>query len=152
MRMKVASEIEPRRGTGYPSAYADGFEGRLKRALTPFLGLTQLGMNLTTLEPGARSSHRHWHREEDEAVYILDGEVTLVTDEGETLLSAGCVAGFPAGEANGHCLVNTSDGPATFIEIGSRSPTEVATYPDIDMMAEKAGGVFVFRRKDGTAY
>ncbi len=94
-RVRKVADVEPRTGTAYPAPFAEGFDGRLKRALTGELGITQFGVNVTTLEPGARSSQRHWHREEDEVVYILEGELTLVTDEGRTRLTPGMAAGFP---------------------------------------------------------
>ena len=133
--------IEGRRGTIYPKEYAAGFEKRVKRALTGPMGLTQFGVNLTTLEPGAMSAHRHWHRAEDEAIYVLEGEITLIDDSGETMLTPGMAAGFPAGEANGHHLVNRSAKPATYLEIGTRAADEDATYPDIDLKLEQRGGV-----------
>ena len=98
--------VPARRGSIYPKPLDVGFEGRLKRALTGRLGLTQFGVNLTTLEPGAMSSHRHWHAEEDEFVYVVSGELTLVTNDGAQLLKAGMVAGFPAGKADGHRFEN----------------------------------------------
>ncbi len=145
-------KIEGRRGTIYPSEFAKGFEGRIKRALGDAGGLTQFGVNLTTLEPGAPSAHRHWHAREDEFVYVLDGELMLVTDEGEELLRAGMAACFPAGEANGHQLVNRSGAPATYLEVGTRSSDEDAEYPDIDLRATKRGGKFAFTRKSGEPY
>ncbi len=144
--------IEGRRGTIYPKSFADGFEKRVKRALTSPMGLTQFGVNLTTLEPGAMSAHRHWHRAEDEAIYVLEGEITLIDDSGETLLTPGMAAGFPAGEANGHHLVNKSAKPATYLEIGTRAKEEDATYPDLDLKGEMRNGVFRFFHKDGTPY
>ena len=144
--------LSGRRGTGYPKPLDEGFEGRIKRALTERLGLTQFGVNLTTLEPGAKSSHRHWHAKEDEFIYILSGELVLVTMEGEQVLRVAMAAGFPAGDKNGHHLVNRSNAPATYLEIGTRSPDEDATYPDVDLKAEKRDGVLRFFHKDGTLY
>jgi uncharacterized cupin superfamily protein len=142
-----------RRGTIYPAPYDKGFDGRLKRALTERLGLTQFGVNLTTLEPGAMSSQRHWHANEDEFVYVLDGELVLITGEGEHVLTAGMAAGFPAGEPNGHHLVNRSGAPATYLEIGTRCKDEDAAYPDIDLRGEKRDGKFrFFRTSSGEPY
>ncbi len=146
-----AKSVKPRIGTNYPPLYASVVAGRAKRVLGDVFGLTQFGFNLTTLEPGAWSAHRHWHEKEDEFVYVVDGEVTLVNDEGEHVLGAGMCAGFKAGVANGHCLVNKSDTPATYVEIGTRSADEIATYPDIDMKAVKADGKYLMTKKDGTA-
>jgi uncharacterized cupin superfamily protein len=141
-----------RRGTIYPPEFAAGLEGRVKRALTETLGLTQFGVNVTTLEPGAMSALRHWHAREDECVYVLSGELTLITDEGARLLRPGMVAGFPAGERNGHHLVNRSLEDATYLEIGTRSPDEDATYPGLDLRGEKRQGTFRFLHLDGTPY
>lgn len=145
-------DMPARRGTIYPAPFNEGFDGRIKRALTQALGLTQFGVNLTTLEPGAKSSHRHWHAQEDECIYVVSGQVTLILDDGEHRLTAGMVAGFPAGVANAHHLVNLSAEPATYVEIGSRSEVESATYADVDLRAEKSGGVYRFFHKDGMPY
>jgi uncharacterized cupin superfamily protein len=144
--------IVGRRTTIYPAPFAAGLEGRIKRPLTEALGLTQFGVNLTTLEPGAMSSLRHWHAKEDECVYLLEGELVLITDEGECVLKPGMAAGFPAGDANGHHLINRSTQPATYLEIGTRSQDEDATYPDVDLRAEKRDGRFRFLRKSGEPY
>jgi uncharacterized cupin superfamily protein len=141
------SKIEGRRGTIYPAEFAKGFEGRIKRALGNAGGLTQFGVNLTTLEPGASSAHRHWHAKEDEFIYVLEGELTLVTEAGEEVLRPGMAATFPAGEANGHMLVNRTSTPATYLEVGTRSPDEDAEYPDIDLRLKKRDGKVVFTRK-----
>jgi uncharacterized cupin superfamily protein len=146
------AKLHARRGTGYPAEFATGFERRIKRPLTEALGLTQFGVNLTTLEPGAMSSLRHWHAHEDECVYVLEGEVVLITDEGECVLQPGMVAGFPAGEANGHHLINRSTKPATYLEIGTRSKDEDANYSDVDLRAEKRDGRYRFVRKSGEPY
>lgn len=146
------SKLPERRSTIYPKPLAAGLDGRVKRAMTDALGLTQFGVNLTTLEPGARSALRHWHAKEDECVYVLSGELTLVLDDGEHMLTAGMAAGFPAGEANGHHLINRSASPATYLEIGTRSADEVATYPDDDLIAKKEGGIYRFFHKNGAAY
>jgi len=146
------SKVEGRRGTIYPAQLAKGFEGRIKRALGNAGGLTQFGVNLTTLEPGAMSAHRHWHAREDEFIYVLDGELTLITDAGEEVLRQGMAASFPAGEANGHQLVNKSARPATYLEVGTRSADEDAEYPDIDLRLEKRGGKVVFLHKSGEPY
>jgi uncharacterized cupin superfamily protein len=145
-------QLPGRRGTIYPTPFASGFERRIKRALTEALGLTQFGVNLTTLEPGAMSSLRHWHAKEDECVYMLEGELVLVTDDGERVLKPGMAAGFPAGEANGHHIINRGSAPATYLEICTRSPDEDATYPDVDMHGEKRDGKFRFFKKSGEPY
>lgn len=144
--------LPARTGTIYPEPFKDGFDGRLKRALAEQLGLTQFVINLTTLEPGARSAHRHWHDNQDEFIYILSGEVTLFTDEGEQVLSPSMLAGFPAGDTNGHCLINKSAAPATYLELGTRVADEVLTYPDIDLKAVKRDGKYTFLHKNGEPY
>jgi uncharacterized cupin superfamily protein len=141
-----------RRSTIYPKPFDEGFDKRIKRALTDGLGLTQFGVNLTTLEPGGKSAHRHWHACEDEFIYVLSGELTLVTDEGEQTLKPSMAVGFPAGEKNGHQLVNNSGEPATYLEIGTRAVNDEATYPDIDLKAEKRDGRFRFFKKSGEPY
>lgn len=147
-----AMSLDGRRSTIYPKPLDVGFEGRIKRPITDALGLTQFGVNVTTLEPGAQSAHRHWHVHEDECVFILSGEITLVTNDGEQVLATGTAAAFPANEANGHHLINRSISPATYLEIGTRSPVEDVTYPDIDLRGEKRDGKFRFVHKDGTPY
>ena len=142
-------------GTVYPAPYDAAVRGRARVRLGDAAGLTQFGVNLVTLPPGAASSHRHWHRSEDEFVLILSGEVVLEEDDGEAVLRAGDAAGFPAGRAVGHRLINRSDAAATFLEIGTRADDEVSTYTEdaVDMQAVKeGGGVWQLRRKDGTAY
>ena len=146
------SKVQGRRGTIYPAKFAQGFEGRLKRALGDAGGLTQFGVNLTTLEPGAASAHRHWHRTEDEFIYMLEGELTLITEAGEETLRPGMAATFPAGQADGHQLVNRGSAPATYLEIGTRSKDEDVTYSDIDLRGEKRDGKFRFFTKSGATY
>jgi uncharacterized cupin superfamily protein len=144
--------VAPRRGSIYPAPFGDPVAGREKRALGDPLGLTQFGVNLVTLAPGAWSSQRHWHVHEDEFIYILEGEVTLVTEAGEAVLRAGMAAGFPAGKADGHHHITRSDAPVRYLEAGTRAEHEEAQYSDIDMMARKQGGRFVFMRKNGEPY
>ena len=144
--------VTPRTGASYPAPFDEPCKAREKRVLGDPLGLTQFGVNLTTLPPGAWSAQRHWHRHEDEFVYLLDGEVTLISDVGEQVLTAGMAAGFPAGKEDGHHLVNRSDRPATFIEVGSRAALEQGVYPDIDMTFEIRDRKATFRHKDGTPY
>src|SRR5215470_3996132 len=109
-------------GTNYPDAYKPRVAGRTKRRLGDALGLKNFGVNLTTIKPGAGSALRHWHSREDEFIYILTGELVLITDAGEQVLAAGMCAGFPAGKADGHCLVNRSTLDAVYLEIGDRDP------------------------------
>lgn len=143
------AKVRGRRSTIYPSPFGHGFEGRLKRALGDAGGLSQFGVNLTTLEPGTKSAHRHWHAREDEFIYILEGELTLVTNEGEETLKPGMAACFPAGEANGHNLINKTGRPATYLEVGTRSPEEDVDYPDIDLRLQRRAGKISFFNKAG---
>jgi uncharacterized cupin superfamily protein len=115
--------VTPRVGSIYPAPFAEPLKGREKRALGDAAGLSQFGVNLVTLQPGAWSSQRHWHENEDEFIYVLEGEVTLITDAGEQVLKPGLAAGFPAGKTNGHHLVNRSDKPARYFEVGTRAAT-----------------------------
>jgi uncharacterized cupin superfamily protein len=119
--------------TGYPGELSRVVEGRARRRLGDAVGLTQFGVNLTTIPPGCATALRHWHEEQDELVFVLEGELVLIENEGETLLKAGEAAGFKAGVANGHHLVNRSDAEAVLLEIGSRTPTERAHYSDVDL-------------------
>jgi uncharacterized cupin superfamily protein len=147
------ADIPPRTGSGYPEPFRSRVLPREKRALGDALGLTKIGVNLTTLPPGVESSMRHYHSHEDELVFVLDGEVWLITDEGEQLLTPGTCAGFPAGSTNGHQLVNRSDQPARYLEISNRDPADTAAYPDVDLRYFRdADGRPCFSRKDGSSY
>ena len=139
-------------GTLYPSPFDAPCRARERTKLGDAAGLSQFGVNLLRLPPGAWSSQRHWHQREDEFVYVLSGEVVLVTDVGEEVLRAGDAAGFPAGDANGHCLQNRSNADAQVLEIGTRVPGETAYYSDIDMVSQSDGNRGVYTRRDGTPY
>lgn len=139
-------------GTLYPPPYDEPCRARVRQKLGDAAGLTQFGVNLLTLPPGAWSAQRHYHSHEDELVYVLEGEVTLVTDRGSETLRAGDAAGFKAGEPNGHCLKNLSSAPARVLEIGSRVAGDSAEYPDIDLVAPAGGVPAVYTHKDGTPY
>ena len=147
-----ALDVAARNTTIYPPPYAAALNGREKRVLGDQFGLTQFGVNLTTLAPGSWSSQRHWHEQEDEFIHVLDGIITLIDDAGEHPLTPGMCAGFKAGVANGHHLVNKSDRPAAYLEIGTRSNNERSHYPDADMKGAKTDGKWVLTRKDGRAY
>jgi uncharacterized cupin superfamily protein len=136
-------------GSGYPPPYDAPCGKRARQALGDAAGLDQFGVNLLRLPPGSWSSQRHWHTAEDEFLWVLEGEVVLVTDRGEELLRPGDCAGFKAGVADGHHLQNRSERPAVILEVGSRRPDQdVTEYPDIDLRWEPAGRV----HKDGTPY
>lgn len=144
------SVLPVRTGSIYPEPYASMVKGRSSLRLGDATGLTQFGVNLVTLEPGAMSSLRHWHLAEDEFVMVTEGECVMVQDEGETVMRPGDCAGFPAGSTNGHHFLNRSGAPARFLVVGSKAPREVATYSDHDLKVEIAGGKARFTYKDGT--
>src|SRR5580658_8175397 len=139
-------------GTDYPEPFRKVVAGRARKRLGLAAGLDQFGVNLTTLKPGAASALRHWHEREDELVYILEGEVVLIEDGGETVLKPGDAAGFKASVRNGHHLVNKSGRDAVYLEIGTRSKYERADYPDDDLIVirDESGGRFT--HKDGKPY
>ncbi len=136
-------------GTLYPPPFDEPCRSRQRTRLGDLAGLTQFGVNLLRLPPGAWSSQRHWHTGEDEFVYVLSGEVTLVTDAGEELLRAGDAAGFKANDGDGHCLQNRSSRDAQVLEIGTRAPESISYYSDIDMIAQPGGA---YAHRDGTPY
>lgn len=138
--------------TNYPEPFRARVASRIKQRLGDALGLRNFGVNLTTLAPGGQSALRHWHARQDEFIYVLTGELVLVTDAGEQLLAPGMCAGFPAGKADGHCLINRTGRDATYLEIGDRTPGDAATYPDDDLRASAAGTGWCFTRRDGTPY
>ncbi len=142
--------VPERKGAGYPKPFDVPCASRTRRRLGDAGGLQDFGVNLMTLPPGGWSSQRHWHSDEDEFVYVLEGELTLVEDDGETLLKAGQCAAFPKGTGNGHHLQNRSSNVAVYLEVGSRQPDDLTTCSDIDMKSSNADGRFV--HKDGTPY
>jgi uncharacterized cupin superfamily protein len=144
--------VAVRQGSSYPEAFAEPCRTRAKRALGDALGLSNFGVNLVTLPPGAWSAQRHWHSHEDEFVYVVEGELTLITDRGEQALTAGQVAGFPAGTADGHHLVNKGSAPATYLEIGDRPSEDTVTYPDVELHLESTPESRIFFNKKGEPY
>lgn len=143
--------IEPRTTTIYPAPHDAVVRGRSKRALMQALGLTQFGVNITELAPGAASSLRHWHSHEDEFILVLEGEPTLVTDEGEQVLRPGQCAGFPAGVGNGHQLLNRTSQLVRVLEVGTRDQRDEATYSDVDLHCPPGRYTkAIFSRKDGS--
>jgi len=139
-------------GTLYPSPYDMPCRPRERTKLGDAAGLSQFGVNLLRLPPGAWSSQRHWHTREDEFVYVLSGEVVLVSDGEEEVLRAGDSAGFKAGDTNGHCLQNRSSANARVLEIGTRIVGDSASYSDIDMVAPAGGKPALYTHRDGTPY
>lgn len=142
--------VPQRKGTPYPPQFNAPCAERMRQRLGDAGGLQDFGINLMHLPPGNWSSQRHWHSHEDEFVYVLEGELTLVEDEGETLLRAGDCAAFAKNSGNGHHLINKSGTTAVYLEIGSRRMADVTTCSDIDMMSTNADGRFT--HKDGTPY
>lgn len=144
---KIEITSAPQRtGSGYPKPYDAPCAARQRTQLGDAGGLTDFGVNLLRLPPGVWSSQRHWHDREDEFVYVLAGEVTLVSEEGETLLKVGDCAAFPKNVANGHHLINKSEGEATVLEVGTRTTDDITIYSDIDMIYDPEAGGYV--RKD----
>ncbi len=145
------STVPTKTGSGYPGDLAKQMEGRSSQQLGDAGGLTQFGANLVQLAPGAMSALRHYHMEQDEFVMVTAGVCTLVDDHGDTELHVGDCATFPAGEANGHHFINRSTTPASFLVIGTRTPTETAYYSDLDMKVEdRPDARHQFTRKDGS--
>ncbi len=147
----VAADVPARTGSNYPPEFAIRVAGRRKQPLGDAFGLTNLGVNRTTLPPGCHSALRHRHHVQDEFVYVLSGQLFLVSDEGETLLHAGMCAGFPHG-GSAHHLVNRSDTDAVYLEIGDRFPGDGADYPDDDLKAEQSEKGWRFTRKNGEPF
>jgi uncharacterized cupin superfamily protein len=149
----VAAEVPPRaRKSVYPEPFAARVAGREKRPLGDLFGLSNFGVNLTRLAPGAMSALRHAHSKQDELIFVLEGTPTLITDAGETLLAAGHCAGFKAGSGDAHHLVNRSDREVVYLEIGDRTAGDSVDYPDDDLRAVFQSGAWVFAHKDGTPY
>lgn len=154
---RIPAALDPmslpaRTGTGYPEPYKRLVHGREKRQLGEAFGLKNFGVNLVRLAPGAMSSMRHWHTRQDEFVYMLEGELTLVTNSGEQIVRPGMIMGWPAGQADGHHLINRSSRDAIYLEVGDRMPGDTAEYPDIDLHARQETGRHVFTHKDGRPY
>jgi uncharacterized cupin superfamily protein len=139
-------------GSRYPEPFKSRVSGRRKQRLGDALGLKNYGVNLATIPPGAVSALRHWHSHEDEFIYILSGELVLITNEGEQKLAHGMCAGFPAGKADGHYLINRTRRDAVYLEVGDRRPEDAVTYPDDDIAGQATPQGRRFTRKDGTPY
>lgn len=151
----IAALEVPRRATPstYPEPFASRMAGREKRTLGDLFGLSNFGVNLTRLAPGAMSALRHAHTVQDEFIYLLEGHAVLVTDAGETALSPGMCAGFKAGTGDGHQLINRSNADVVYLEVGDRSAGDTASYPDDDLKASLGpDGKYLFTHKDGTGY
>ena len=139
-----------RQGSGYPPPFDAPCADRTRRRLGNAGGLADFGVNLMTLPPGGWSSQRHWHSHEDEFVYLLEGELVLVEDGGETILRAGDCAAFAKNTGDGHHMINRSSATAVYLEVGSRSPLDLTTCSDVDMMSPASDGRFL--HKNGEPY
>jgi uncharacterized cupin superfamily protein len=149
----VAAEVAPRtRPSIYPEPFAARMSGRIKRALGDCFGLSNFGVNLTRLAPGAVSALRHAHARQDEFIYVLDGHPSLVTDDGEQVLAPGMCAGFKAGTGDGHHLINRTPADVLYLEVGDRTAGDTAVYPDDDLQAVLVDGQWRFLHKNGTPY
>jgi uncharacterized cupin superfamily protein len=139
--------------SGYPEPFREAQRKRFNRRLGDYAGLKNYGVNFTRVLPGGQSSARHAHSKQDEFVYVLEGELVLVSDAGRETVGLGTCIGFPAGTGDGHHFLNLTDKPAAFIVVGDRSADDVVAYPDIDLeLRAGPGGVRVFCHKDGTPY
>lgn len=149
----TADQVAPRsKPSAYPEPFASRMKGREKRALGDVFGLSNFGVNLTRLAPGAVSSLRHAHSHQDEFIYILQGHPTLITDRGPAPLGPGDCAGFKAGTGDGHCLHNGTDTTVVYLEVGDRTPGDSGSYPDDDLQAVLVEGQWTFLHKDGRPY
>lgn len=144
--------LPEQRGSLYPEPFRSRIGERVKRRLGDACGLTVFGVNLVTLGPGGQSALRHWHTLQDEFVYVLTGEVVLVTDEGEQVLGPGLCAGYPAGSKNAHHFINRGTVPATYLEIGNRTKGDNAFYPDDDLAWGEDENSKFTAHKDGRRY
>lgn len=140
------------KGSNYPQQFKFVVAGRVKKRLGDAAGLRNFGVNLVRLAPGSCSALRHWHSCQDEFIYVLEGEVTLVTNSGEQVLKSGIAAGFPAGDADGHHLVNRTDSDVVYLEIGDRTSGDLANYPDDNLIAEAGDNGWIFTHKNGKIY
>jgi uncharacterized cupin superfamily protein len=138
--------------TGYPPPFNKAVAGRARKRLARTAGLTQFGVNICTLKPGAASSQRHWHEEEDELVYMLKGEVVLCEDGSKTVLKPGDAAAWKANVANGHCLINRSTQDAVFLEVGTRAAADRAYYSDIDMKVVRDASGSRYTKRNGEPF
>ena len=136
----------------YPAGLDEPCRGRKGRRVGDHFGLTNFGANLTELSPGAWSAQRHWHSHEDELIYVISGELCLLTDSSEQVLTAGMVVGFAAGVEDGHHLVNRSDAVAVYLEIGDRRAADECHYPDVDLFYAATGDGHKFLHKNGKPY
>jgi uncharacterized cupin superfamily protein len=150
-RIHIA-KIPAQRIASYPKEFAAVISGREKQRIGDAAGLTQFGVNVTRIKAGSASALRHWHEQEDEFVYVLEGELVLLENDGETVLKAGDAAGWKAGTDNGHCLINRSRRDALYLEVGTRKVHDRVDYPDIDMLNIKDEKGPRFTHRSGELY
>jgi uncharacterized cupin superfamily protein len=150
-KVDIAS-VPEKSGTFYPAEFQAECKGRHKKALGDVVGLTQFGVNITRIEPGQASALRHWHEQEDEFIYVLDGELVLAENDGETVLKAGDAAGFKAGSGIAHRLINRSDRDAVYFEVGTRAKSERVHYPDVDLVMERDSYSRRYLHRNGKPY
>jgi uncharacterized cupin superfamily protein len=146
------ANVPVRSGSFYPAEFQAECRGRHKQALGDAVGLTQFGVNISRIEPGQTSALRHWHEQEDEFIYMLEGELVLVEDGGETVLKPGDAAGFKAGSGNGHKLENRTQRDAVYFEVGTRAASERVHYPDVDLVMERDDKGRRYRHRSGEPY
>jgi len=143
------AKIPAQQIASYPKEFASVISGREKQRIGDAAGLTLFGVNITRIKAGSASALRHWHEQEDEFIYMLEGELILQEDDGETVLKRGDAAGFKSGNGPGHCLVNRSGNDAVYLEVGTRADSERVHYPDVDFMMERDGNGRRYFRKSG---
>ena len=148
----TAAKLKATNRSGYPKPFRSQVLPRYKRALGDAAGLKTIGINHTTLMPGKVSSMRHWHTREDELIYVLEGELVLITDQGEKRMRAGQCVAFPAGLRNGHQFANRGSKPAVYLEVSNRDPRDLAHYPDVDLRWNAPGSRGRYSHKDGRPY
>ena len=146
------AKVPAKSGTFYPAEFQAECKGRHKQALGDVVGLTQFGVNITRIEPGQASALRHWHENEDEFIYVLEGELVLAENDGETVLKAGEAAGFKAGSGIAHRLINRSSRDAVYFEVGTRAKSERVHYPDVDLVMERDDANRRYRHRNGEPY
>ncbi len=147
-RIDIA-KIPPQRIASYPKEFAPVIAGREKQRIGDAVGLTQFGVNITRIKAGSASALRHWHEQEDEFIYVLEGELVLQENDGETVLKTGDAAGFKAGSGIAHCLVNRTERDAVYLEVGTRAKSERVHYADVDFMMERDASGRRYFRKSG---
>ena len=146
------AKVPLKSGSFYPAPFQAEHKGRHKQALGDAVGLTQFGVNITRIAPGAASSLRHYHEQEDEFIFMLEGELVLIENDGEVMLTAGDCAGFKANSGNAHRLVNRSTKDAVYFEVGTRSPHDRVHYPDVDLLLERDKTGRRYLHKSGEPY